>query len=557
MNPNPTTERWKNAVEKFNKRRDESAHQVDEYFPPLKDSNHWGQLPNPLPRNVTSIPKTMLDKFDYEIVQTDPMELLNLIASGKYSSMQVVAAYLRAAIIGHRLVNLATGFLPKQAYERAKYLDDYLKEHKETIGPLHGLPISLKEMIGLKGLDCNSAFVKYIDKIVDEDAHIVDVLRDNGAIFYLRTTQPQAIMHIEGDSNLHGATANPSNRHLTSGGSTAGEGASLALKCSPLGIGTDIGGSIRWPASANGQYGLRPTTGRVPIKGVQFGMSGASAILSSIGPLSRTLEGAIMILKLSVDSKPWLKDSTFLNGAKWDNDPLKGMKQIRIGIESDDGVVTPHPPVQRAIREVQEKLEQVKQVDGFELVLVPYKPYKHDHCWDIISSLYFEDGAEEILKEINDGEEPVMPLTKWLIQDNPNVKPLGVKGLWEWNTEKNNYKYEYLEQWNKQGIDALIAPVGPGCAAEHGNSKYWNYTSQWNLLDYPSITFPVTKVDADKDKPDPNYTPKNEKDKFNYELYTSAEKFADAPVGLQLVATRSEDEKMLSIMRLIDKALKA
>ena len=92
-------------------------------------------------------------------------------------------------------------------------------------------------------------------------------------------------------------------------------------------------------------------------------------------------------------------------------------------------------------------------------------------------------------------------------------------------------------------VDVILCPVGPGPAPRLGNSRYWPYTSQWNLLDYPALVFPVTKVDPSKDVKDEGYTPMNEKDKYNHDLY-DPENFKDAPVSLQLVGRRFEDEKV-------------
>lgn len=546
---------WTVEAQKAQSRRDENAQLVDKYFPPLKGSNHWGELPDPLPTNVTSIPQKLLDPFDYAIVETDPMELVGEICgTRKYSAVQVAGAYLRASVIGQRLVNCVSDFMPKEAYERAKYLDEYLEKNGEAIGPFHGLPISLKEILGVAGRYTNCAVVSQVDYISKDDAQITTILKSAGANFHIRTTQPQTLMHIEGDSNVHGVTTNPFNTNLTSGGSSAGEGAALGIHCSSVGIGTDIGGSIRWPASVQGQYGLRPTAFRWPLAGIIHFMYGAEAIPPVIGPMTRTLESTIAMAKFVIESQPW-KDDTELNAVKWDNDPLNKVTKLRIGVLESDGVVTPHPPVLRAIEEVKTKLLNSKSIGGVEIEVVPFEPYKHDWCWEIISSLYFEDGGKDILDRLEASGEPIRPLTKWIMTENPNVKDLGIKELWKWNDEKARYKAAYLEHWKKFNIDCLIAPCGPGVASEHGNSKYWAYNSQWNLLDYPSIAFPVTTVDAEKDKPNLNYVPRNEQDKYNHELYKSPETFSDAPVGLQLVGLRSEDEKVLQVMKLIEKAI--
>ena len=96
----------------------------------------------------------------------------------------------------------------------------------------------------MKGLGLNTGYVAFVDKVAEEDAHILQILWKAGAVFHCRTTQPQSMMHLETDSNLYGVTVSPYSRELSSGGSSGGEGALIGLKGSCLGIGTDIGGEF-------------------------------------------------------------------------------------------------------------------------------------------------------------------------------------------------------------------------------------------------------------------------------------------------------------------------
>lgn len=100
--------------------------------------------------------------------------------------------------------NCITELLPTKALERAAALDAYLAEHKKPIGPLHGIPVSVKEHIGMEGLDLNAGFVSWVGTVADEDAQILQILWKAGAVFYARTTQPQSLMHLETSSNLYG-----------------------------------------------------------------------------------------------------------------------------------------------------------------------------------------------------------------------------------------------------------------------------------------------------------------------------------------------------------------
>jgi amidase len=128
----------------------------------------------------------------------------------------------------------------------------------------------VKEHIGMKGLDWNGGFVAWVGRVAEDDAHILSILWAAGCVFYVRSTQPQSLMHLETSSNLYGyveerreseegladvedrVTTNPFNTTLTAGGSSGGEGALVGFRGSCLGIGTDIGGSIRSPAANNG-----------------------------------------------------------------------------------------------------------------------------------------------------------------------------------------------------------------------------------------------------------------------------------------------------------------
>lgn len=444
---------------------------------------------------------------------------------------------------------------------RAKYLDDYLANHKKPVGPLHGLPISVKEHIGMKGLGLNGGFVSWWDHKGAEDALILRLLWKAGCVFYVRTTQPQTLMHLETSSNLYGETVCPFNRNLTSGGSSGGEGALIGLRGSCLGIGTDIGGSIRSPAANNGVYGFRPTSYRLPVGGFTATMMGEEHIVPVVGPLSTSLQGCKLFMKTLIDQKPWLKEPSLLPFPWRDNvsylTKSDGKKRLKVAVLWDDGVVKPHPPVIRALKEVSSKLKSIPEVE-----LVDWKPYKHAHAWEIISSLYFADGGKEEKEAIDASGEPWRPLSHFIITEQPCCKELTVPEVWNWTVKREAYRAEYAELWNRtaaagdeeSAVDVILCPVGPGAAPPLNHARYWGYTSQWNLLDYPALVFPVTKVDQEKDQAEVGYKPMNDQDEFNYKLYSPAA-YVDAPVSLQLVGRRYEDEKIFEALEFIQEAI--
>jgi amidase len=137
-----------------------------------------------------------------------------------------------------------TELLPSRALERAKDLDNHLAAHLgKPIGPLHGVPISIKEHIAFKGLRMHAGWVSWWDNDrPDANALIIEILENAGAVFHARTTVPQGMMQLETRSNLYGTTRNPFNSELSAGGSSGGESALVCMRGSVLGVGSDIGG---------------------------------------------------------------------------------------------------------------------------------------------------------------------------------------------------------------------------------------------------------------------------------------------------------------------------
>jgi len=525
---------WQDIAASAQRHRDETIAHVQPAVP---------DLPKDLPLNATGVPSELLDKHVLSITESATEDLLSKLSSGDLTATDVTKAFLQRAGLASKLVNCVTELLPERALARAKELDDYYDERKKPIGPLHGLPISVKEHIAMKGLDLNAGFVSWVGNIAPDDGLILKLLYRAGCVFYARTTEPQTLMHLETSSNVFGVTVNPYNTKLTSGGSSGGEGALIGLRGSCLGIGTDIGGSIRSPAANQGLFGFRPTSYRLPLNGFAATMLGEEHIVPVVGPLSTSLEGIKTFMKTLIDQKPWLYDPMLVPMPWQDtssNSLLRktttGNKTLRIGVLRDDGIVKPHPPILRGIDTLVAQLRSNPDIQ-----IVEFPAYKHDEAWRIISSLYFADGATEEKAAIDASGEPWRPLSEFIIKDNPNVEELSVPKVWKLTCERDAYREEYVRHWNSIGtslpgagasekgdvgalaqesemVDVLLCPVGPGCAPPLDCARYWSYTSQWNLLDYPSLVFPTGLQCGSEDKRDETYVPTNEQDRYNHEL---------------------------------------
>lgn len=407
----------------------------------------------------------------------------------------------------------------------------------------------------MKDLGLNTGFVSWWDRKGEDDALVLKILWNAGCVFYARTTQPQTLMHLETSNNLYGTTVNPFNCQLTSGGSSGGEGALIGMRGSCLGLGSDIGGSVRSPSANCGLYGLRPSSYRIPVGGWSATMAGQEQIVAVIGPLSTSLEGIRLFMKTVIASKPWLHEPSLVPIPWRDQEShlaTPAGKKLKVGVLWHDGVVMPHPPITHALEDVVNRLKEVGNVE-----VVEWKPYKHDEAWEIISHLYFSDGAEEESTAIDDSGEPWRPLSKFIIKENPNVKKLTVEEVWHWTARREAYKSAYAGKWNETAtgtntsgelegmVDVILCPVGPGVAPPLDQAKYWGYTSQWNVLDYPALVFPVTKADSSLQQVFEHREFMSRKDAENFELWSSGpEKYKGAPVSLQLVGRRYEDEKV-------------
>jgi amidase len=319
-------------------------------------------IKNP-PKNLTIIPSQcgILSKLDLEITEiNDIEELAYRIAEGKYSAVQVTEAYCKRAAIAHQLVNCLAEIFFIQALERARYLDSYYKSNQgKTIGPLHGIPISFKDQFNVKGVETAMGYIGYLGDIAEYNSILVDTVLSLGAVVYVKTTLPQTIMLGEARSNLLGITLNPLNRELSCGGSSGGEGSLIAMKGSICGLGTDIGGSIRFPSALNGIYGLKPSDGRIPYGRVKNSFDGQESVPSVVGPMTRSLSNIRLFFKAILETKPWLIDPKVHN-IPWREDLFQEGQNNKLcfGVIQFDQQVHLSPPVQRAINISIKALEQ-------------------------------------------------------------------------------------------------------------------------------------------------------------------------------------------------------
>ncbi|TID21004.1 hypothetical protein E6O75_ATG05769 [Venturia nashicola] len=511
------------------------------------------------------------------LIRLTPEAIARSIAEGKLDSGIITKALLLRSGIAAKLTNCVTEILPSRALERAQALDKHITLNPgKPIGPLHGLPISIKGSIAIKGLHMHTGWVSWWDKDPpEEDALIVEILENAGAVIHARTTVPQGMMQLEMHSNLFGTTTNPYNSELSAGGSSGGEAALMALGGSVLGVGSDIGGSIRVPAAACGVYGLKPTAFRIPANGWNCVSPSADTIPTVIGPISVSLGGIEMFMSTVLEAKPWIRDPS-LSAIPWQSDlSLEPTPEdsLCIGILWHDDQCLPHPPIIRAICELVASVKADPDLSK-RIHFYDFPAYKHDYAWSLLSKLYFSDGGASDIATAAKSGEPLSPLLSWLISQ-PNVKKLNRSQLELALEDREAYREEYAHHWNSVGtdegearqeddgtlpafkpygceVDVLISPVAPYVASPHGKAKYWSYTSLWNLLDYPALSVPTpTNVDERLDTKSDRKAFMSAIDEEMWEWY-DPKLYDKMSVSLQLIGRRQQDEKVIAIAKSLE-----
>ncbi|KAJ9659988.1 hypothetical protein H2201_007093 [Coniosporium apollinis] len=520
-------------------------------------------LPPDSQLDVTGFPASSgwFTERELEITAASASVILANIKSRTWNAEEVVRAFSKRASAAHVLVNCLSETLFDDAIATAKSLDSHLNSTGETVGPLHGLPISLKDNFNIIGKDSTVGFVSWVNDPAKYNSNIVDLLRDAGAVLYVKTNVPTAMMIPETVNNVFGRTVNPLNRSLTSGGSSGGESALIASGGSPLGVGTDIGGSLRIPAACTGIFTLRPSFGRFPTLRARTGLAGQEAVNSVNGPMGRTLEDIVLLSKVIVNSEPWHKDPKCLP-IPWRR--VEEKTKLKLGVLWHDGMARPTPPVQRALKETVEKLKKA----GHDIV--DWAPEGHAQALGILGRMFVADGGKSVRKILELVNEPWRPEMEYFTK----AQELGVYDMWQLQFERSELCKQYLDRWQAcDGLDAILAPTTPYASVENGKFRHVGYTGVYNILDYSAVSFPCG-VTADKDLDQPTEKDalsdmdadmqKDCKPPKHFEDYSNdvAKNFADdaanvhgMPVSLQLIAQRLEEEKVLSMTETILKAL--
>ncbi|MCY3964986.1 MAG: amidase [Acidobacteria bacterium] len=314
-------------------------------------------------------------------------ELAAAIRLGEVSSLEVVESHLARveAVNGH--LNAVVRVLADEAREAARAADEAVAAGAE-LGPLHGVPISVKDNIAVAGTPTTNGVPAFAEENAEEDALIVTRLKEAGAIVLTRTNLPDLGLRVHTDSYLYGVTRNPWAADRNVGGSSGGEGSALASGMSCLGLGNDIGGSLRIPAQCNGIASLKPTLGRIASA---TGGSMSGQLMAVDGPMARRvadLRTAYELLGRYHRSDPWSVPVAL------DLEPPASPVKVALVPEPSGG--STHPDIAAAVRAAGEALEAA----GYAVEEVePPMAAEARRAWEVFLG-YELNTARQALKEV-------------------------------------------------------------------------------------------------------------------------------------------------------------
>ncbi|CCA70440.1 related to amidase (acetamidase) [Serendipita indica DSM 11827] len=536
---------------------------------------------------LTTLATTSADSSTDQYTRASASEIVKNIESGQWTASDVMEAYIIRAGTVQRLHNPITEVLFSDALTRAKALDEEFQKSGTIVGPLHGVPISIKDQYDIEGHDSSIGFSAWCNSPKRSDAAVVEAVRRAGGIVICKTNVPQTMLNFECSNPVWGVTSNPWNDQYTCGGSSGGEGAMLAADASALGVGSDVGGSLRIPALYCGVYSLKPGAGRISRRGACSSNPGFDAIPVTPGPMGRTVADVKLLSRVLFNCTP---ANTYEGIAPVPFRVVQVPKKLKIGYYFEDKFVRTSPANRRAVQETVDAL----RLAGHELVEfdLPFGP----RSIQIFVSLTSGDGYRTLRSP--SGSDPieknlflitlgpslyswVRTTAAWVVRNIlgdrlfadtfARSKPSNVGEYWSYNAQKNQMIREFYEEvWDRYQFDAIIAPGMVAPALPHGGttrlSPLANGTFFYNVVDSPVGIVPVTRVDPTKDAlpSDWHATSNGIGSLILNDLVYGApgvtgiydvNKMKGLPVGVQVVGRHWEDERILEIMDIVDKVL--
>ncbi|CAL8095392.1 unnamed protein product [Calicophoron daubneyi] len=465
-----------------------------------------------------------------------------------------------------------------QANDLAKSWDS-----RDDKAPLCGIPISIKELCSCEGYDSTFGLIKLCEKPAKHDAILVKALKAEGAIPFVLTACSQLAFSMSGDNIIFGNMHSPHSVEYAQGGSSAGEAVLLAKHGSPVGIGSDLAGSIRIPSALCGLSGLKPCSERISMKGqADLAKDMLVALKICLGPMGRKVDHLAQVMRTLLRPSMFQLDVT-IPPIPFREDVYSGQSKpvLKIGYYSrfsDSLLIKPVPAVQKAV----ERAITILKSKGHEIV--EFDPPSPRHALEISLQCLTGDGGKLCLDATRD--EPlcdqckgiqmlvrvpdalrgaVDAITRHRIGEPASMAKMVTRSRTAESTIKlinkvDEYRDKFHEAWEKVGdMDAIVCPVWAYPAIPNKIPVWYVsppiiFTVLYNLVDYPAGSVPMGAVSEQdvKDALEEAEKFKKANDLYHQKLFEMQKGTEELPVAVQVVGKPFQEEVVLRVMREIE-----
>lgn len=453
---------------------------------------------------------TLADPLYYSSVGA----LAAAIRRGELTSEAIVTACLARIQEVNSALNAVVQLAADAATARAREADAALARG-ESWGPLHGVPMTIKDSFDTAGLISTGGTLGRRNFVPDQDATVVARLRDAGAILLGKTNTPELTLSFETDNLIYGRTSNPYDLTRSSGGSSGGAAAIVAAGGAPFDIGSDYAGSIRLPAHFCGIAGIKPSAGRVSRTGHIFPFGGVQDSYQQVGPLARYVDDLILLLPLIMG--PDFVDPGVVE-QPWSDPASIDLSMLRISFHTDNGVMTPDAATR-------ETVEAAARTLGSEARLVEERrPEALEEGFEIAFGVAAWDGnahVRRLLAAAGTREHTLQSFTEAQAPDVEIADQL-IARWYEWRSRMLGFFEDF---------DVIVCPVNANVALPHGFMAdpevlaAFSYTATYNATGLPAV---VVRAG------------------------TSPE---GLPIGVQVVAPPGREDIALAVARVIESSL--
>ncbi len=503
-----------------------------------------------------------------ELWQKSACELRDGLTEGTYSSVDIVEAHLSRIDATNTKLNAIVHRFDEAALTQAQESDERRRQ-KETLGPLDGIPITIKESMATAGTPVTLGIKNRRNEATPRDSVVVELLKKQGAIIVGKTNVPQLLLCNETYNEIWGVTPNPFDVERVPGGSSGGEAAAIASGMAPWGVGTDIGGSIRVPAAYCGINGLKPTVDRWSNLRSYTALMGQETIRGQCGPMARRAEDVAFLFR-ALDSPMHAPLDPGVAPVQTPDPQSVDLSTLKVGFYTDDGFLAASPSVARGVEEA------AKLMENAGATVLPFTPPSQNELITLYYSALSSDGGATVRERLKG--DPLIPQLKMLMRsaNMPNamrrsiawllgkkgeyriervLKAVGAKDVaryWKLNAGRSAMRLDALEAWDAANLDIVLCPPHATAALRHGDSADFSaagsYSMRYNLLNFPAGVVPVTKAKGD------DGVRANPRDRIE-KVAASVEKgSAGLPIGVQVVGRPFMEHKVLAAMIAIESA---